>query len=218
MKNRSRVGLGVLVGVVAFIVIALVFYYFFQRFDPYTDQAEPTIPIEVELPAQIKDIFTRITLPLYYLPNNKIIIDELVKYNDLNKDLTSKEIALIDNIWQKSQDTDDFSKQFKTNSIAKELIRFQEIYPEFTEIFISDMRGLVVGMTHKTSDYLQSDEEWWVNSLKKNGQSFHGEFEYDESSQTEAIAVYLPMVNQNNAKVIGVIKVIVTIDSIKAEL
>jgi len=203
MKNRSRVGLGVLVGVVAFIVIALVFYYFFQRFDPYTDQAEPTIPIEVELPAQIKDIFTRITLPLYYLPNNKIIIDELVKYNDLNKDLTSKEIALIDNIWQKSQDTDDFSKQFKTNSIAKELIRFQEIYPEFTEIFISDMRGLVVGMTH---------------SLKKNGQSFHGEFEYDESSQTEAIAVYLPMVNQNNAKVIGVIKVIVTIDSIKAEL
>ena len=74
-------------------------------------------------------------------------------------------------------------------------------------------------MTNKTSDYYQADEDWWIQSYNEGqGKTFHGAIEYDESAKAEAIPLYMPIMDPDTNKAIGVMKVIIDITAIKMEL
>ena len=72
--------------------------------------------------------------------------------------------------------------------------------------------------TNKSSDFLQADEAWWVETFKRGRQGGRtGPIEYDESTGSEAISVYVPLVDAEDA-VIGVIKAVCDLNAIKREL
>lgn len=153
------------------------------------------------------------------LMKKQIIVQAVSKANEKNKLLTKADILKLDSDWQNTKEENDFIKQFLENDAAKELILFQEENPGFKEVFVSDKTGLNVAQTNKTSDFYQADEEWWMKGFDNGkGRAFHGPIEFDESAQSEAIALYVPIFDTQTKKAIGVAKAVLDINSIKAEL
>src|SRR3972149_8445356 len=186
---------------------------------PNKTKTVPENQLKRDLTPEIEEIVSKKTTLITDLVKNQIIIAEVKKSGEKDKNLSATEIASLDQKWQKTEGVDNFIRAFLTNATAKELIKFQEENPEFTEIFVTNTKGLNVGQTNKTSDYLQGDEDWWINSYNQGkGKISHGEIEYDESSQTESIAIYVPVIDLASKQAIGIIKAILDINVIKSEL
>ena len=139
--------------------------------------------------------------------------------NHQNKRLTPREIEKLDQKWRMAKGVDEFIGAFIANDCARHLIAFQKAHDGFAEIFIADAVGLIVGETNKTSDYFQADEEWWVKAYAGGrGKHYYGDIEYDDSAQAEAIALYVPVIDPETQRAIGVIKSIYNISAIIQEL
>lgn len=105
------------------------------------------------------------------------------------------------------------------NPCAETLMAFQEMNPEFVEIFVTDRFGMNVCQTNVTTDYFQADEKWWADTFDHGrGRLSHGAVEYDESAFSEVISIYLPIWNAEKTQVVGVAKAVADIIYIKAEL
>lgn len=147
------------------------------------------------------------------------VIELVEESNAKNDSISLSEIENLDAEWIAAEGINEFIKGFLTNEASQILLEFQDTYDGYPEIFIADSKGLIVGLTNKTSDYYQADEEWWVEAYNNGqGKASHGEIEFDESALSEAIALYIPVMTLNNEKAIGVIKVVVDIIAIKLEL
>ena len=147
------------------------------------------------------------------------LVNFVRRANEKNRDLSDSTINRLDERWQQTEGIDDFIKPFITNDTALFLVAFQEENDVFSEIFVTDKKGLIIGETNKTSDYFQADEEWWVQTFNEGkGKEFYGEIEYDESSRSEAIPIYMPVLDPDSQEVIGVIKAVCDITAIKLEL
>lgn len=153
------------------------------------------------------------------LAESDIVINGVRESNLLNRDLTLSEIKKRDDEWKNADGVNEFIKPFITNRVAQYLIDFQYIHDGFPEIFIADARGLIVAETNKTSDYYQADEDWWVTAYNGGEGKVHfGDIEYDESALSESIAIYVPVIDPETGKAIGVIKALCDIIDIKMEL
>jgi len=149
------------------------------------------------------------------LAEDPLIIKAVRESNQKNRDITLAEILELDDKWKNTEGLDEFIKSFITNECAQYLIDFQKANDGFPEIFVTDEKGLIVAETNKTSDYYQADEDWWINAYNEGrGKSFHGEIEYDESAQAESIALYIPVIEPETQRAIGVIKAICDITAI----
>ncbi len=147
------------------------------------------------------------------------IVETVLRYNEANKDLSADEIQAIDKTWRNTPGFTDLMKEILLNPCSKRLTEFQDKYDGFPEIFVTDAMGLNVGMTNKTTDYYQADEDWWVRaSAGDQGYFYRGEIEYDESAMSESIPVYVPVIDPQTQRAIGVIKAILDIVAIRMEL
>lgn len=153
------------------------------------------------------------------LATNPQIIEIIKRFNEKNQEISISDILKDDKKWKETKGIDDFIKPFIINECAQFLIEFQEQYDEFPEIFITDENGLIVGETNKTSDYYQADEQWWIKAYNNGiGRIYFGKIEYDESAHAEAISIYIPVMDFQYNKAIGVIKAVCDITALKMEL
>lgn len=174
---------------------------------------------EAILAPEVEAVLTKKIQLITEFLQDQTIIDEVKKSNEKNGDLSHNEILRLDKQWRSIEGVDEWINSFLINMVAFKLIEFQEKNYGFPEIFITDMYGLNVGQTNKTTDYYQADEDWWVASFDEGrGRALHGPIEFDESAQAEAIAIYVPIMDPETNKAIGVAKAIVDIVAIKAEL
>jgi len=74
------------------------------------------------------------------------------------------------------------------------------------EVFVTDIKGYNVCMSAETSDYVQSDEGWWLG-VYESEQSGIGRLEYDDSAGAASVAIYLPVKNDSD-QLIGVAKAV----------
>ena len=147
-----------------------------------------------------------------------VIIQAVRDANAAAGALSRSTILEQDRQWQ-AGGMDDLVKTLLTNACAKGLLAFQEAHDGYAEIFVADAQGLVVGATNRTSDYYQADEDWWGQGYAEGrGKVFYGEIEYDESAMSEAIPVYLPVMDPQTGQAIGVMKAVVDVTVIKMEL
>ena len=80
------------------------------------------------------------------------------------------EIAALDKSWKdKKPEIEALIANVERNEVSTHLKSFKQAFPEQVEIFVTDIKGLNIAMTDRTSDYLQADEEWWKSSFN-NGQ------------------------------------------------
>ncbi len=174
---------------------------------------------EAKFNSEVEAILSKKLNLLSELAKNQVVIREVKKANSENKKLTPALINQLDQSWRKSSVNSDTIKPFLTNTLALELIKFQQTHNYLNEIFVTDERGLNVGQTNKTSDYYQADEDWWIKSYAGGkGQAGHSEVEFDDSSQTEGVSLHVPIHDPIDGKVIGVIKALLDINNIKFEL
>ena len=52
----------------------------------------------------------------------------------------------------------------------------------YAEVFLTDARGEIVALSHRTSDYIQDDEDWWQRAVRD--EVYTGDVEYDASAKT----------------------------------
>ena len=85
--------------------------------------------------------------------------------------------------------------------------------PYFAELFFTDSNGFNVALTNPTSDFIQSDEEWWKRAWNQ-GISV-GEVEYDDSAGVWSVEISVRIDNPAGKKPLGVMKTVLAIEPIQ---
>lgn len=125
-----------------------------------------------------------------YTGSDSEIVDQILKL-DMEWVAASDQSVLIENVLE--------------NETANELREFQEIFPNHVELFLTDKYGANIAATNRTSDYYQADEDWWKFAYNfGRGRVFIGRPEFDESSQTFAVDMAIPI--YANEEVAGVLR------------
>lgn len=75
-----------------------------------------------------------------------------------------------------------------------------DIYPE---TYVTNKYGVVIGTTHRTSDYLQADEDWYQAAVAEK-ESWIGEAKYDDSSEMLTITLAV-ILRDENGQFVGVL-------------
>ena len=96
--------------------------------------------------------------------------------------------------------------------LSAELIKFRAQNPENVEVFLTDLPGVSLATTDRTSDYLQSDEGWW-QSAYLNGM-YIGQPEYDASSKTLALNMAVAVRAPESDQIVGVLRTTLNINSL----
>lgn len=185
------------------------------------DEADSSLEFlgEIILSKEVEAILDKKSLSIEGLVLDPVITSEVKKANRANEGLSLPKILELDQRWRNGEKAGSFIMSFLENSVAVKLTEFQEANPGFREIFVTDEHGLNVGQTNKTTDYYQADEEWWVRAYNSGeGKTYHGLVEFDESAQTEAVSIYVPIRDPDTGRAIGVTKAVLSIAAIKAEL
>ncbi len=81
--------------------------------------------------------------------------------------------------------------------------------PHFAEIFITDELGFNVALSNPTTDFVQSDENWWQKAWA-SGFSV-GEIEFDASANVWAVDLAVVIRDKTNRNPIGVMKAVLSI-------
>jgi methyl-accepting chemotaxis protein len=121
---------------------------------------------------------------------------------------TDAEIAVLDQDWKDGKAyIDPIAQAIEANELTAYLKEFVSKNPEEVEVFVTDIKGLNIAMTDRTSDFLQSDEGWWTSTYANGlGNPFIAQVEYDDSSKAYAMNIGAPVFDPDTQKVIGVLR------------
>lgn len=133
------------------------------------------------------------------------LLIEAVRAQNL-KDTSLEEIKRIDAEWLGGK-SDDLATTLLTNPAGRflhERLRKNELL--YTEAFLCDNKGAVVGEHPKTSDYWQGDEDKFIQSYNNGeGRDYIGAVKFDESTRTYSVQVSVPVLD--DGMTIGVLVV-----------
>ena len=85
--------------------------------------------------------------------------------------------------------------------------------PYFAEIFFTDRNGFNVALTNPTSDFVQSDEDWWQRAWS-HGISV-GEIDYDESAGVWSVDISIRIDGSESGTPLGVMKTVLAIEPVQ---
>ena len=85
--------------------------------------------------------------------------------------------------------------------------------PYFAEVFFTDRNGYNVALTNPTSDFVQSDEDWWQSAWSR-GLSV-GEIEYDDSAGVWSTDISLRIADPDSEQPLGVMKTVLAIEPVQ---
>jgi hypothetical protein len=182
-------------------------------------ETPPPAAAQPALGDDIEQLLTKKAQLVAGLVGDPVIVEAVRESNRLNQGLSMQRIQELDKKWMAAAGEDQWVGSFMTNPAAKRLSEFQKSHAGFAEVFVADAKGLNVCQTNKTSDYYQADEDWWVVAFNDGkGKTHRSRIEYDESSRTRAISIYVPVMDPERAVAIGVCKAVVDLDALGQEL
>lgn len=153
---------------------------------------------------------------LFDMVGDERIVDSLNRANNENAHLTPARIAALDTEWQQGIDRAGIIHTIENDVATDALMSFQRRHPQFVEIFITDVKGLNVAQTNRTSDYYQADEAWWIAAYRDgSGHSFIGDIEYDDSARQWVVPLSIPVYSERGS-VIGVVKALIDSNRVRS--
>ena len=117
---------------------------------------------------------------------------------------------------------EDLEKQFATTkslNTNENLDRYlQKVvrYSSIVEIFLTERNGFVVAFSNLTSDFVQSDESWWQNSL--SGRRTIEGFGFDKSANTNVIEIAETIKDPRTGEFLGVTKAGISVKTLNADI
>lgn len=162
-------------------------------------------------PEQLEVVLATKIRAVKRLAANPAVVDAVKAQNA--EDTNIEQIKQVDREWRSTKALTAFKRSLQRNPAGKFLRRHVRRNPTYGEAFLTDKRGANVAAYPATSDYWQGDETKFTASYDDGkGKVFIGDVEYDESSQTHAAQVSVPVTDQGKA--IGVLVVGVQLDYI----
>ncbi|MBN1370965.1 MAG: GAF domain-containing protein [Anaerolineaceae bacterium] len=118
----------------------------------------------------------------------------------------------LDIQWATAPNDDPLVVEVTKHRLVLELQDFQNAFPSFVEVFVTNKFGAVVASTARTSDYYQADEVWWQAAYKDGtGNIFVGEPDWDPSILKLGSIIAVPIYSHTSDEVIGVLRATVDI-------
>lgn len=118
-------------------------------------------------------------------------------------------IAELDREWQQSgAAVADRLKLLETpaSRFLADLIKNDSIY---REVLVTDRYGRLVAASNLTSDYMQADEDWWMNAWDEGrGRVAVTDVRRDESARVYAFEIAVPVYDPDDRQVAGIMKVV----------
>ena len=161
-------------------------------------------------------------LELFQLFSQDPILHEVLR--ESNKEFEQRDdienfIDVLDQEWVSipKEDVTPFMESLINNNAANKLREFQSFYEDrygynvIGEIFVTNAYGANVAQTGKTTDYKQSDEDWW-NQGKQHG-FWVKDVEYDESANIFSND-FVIRIDDENGNMLGVMKVVLNVKEI----
>ncbi len=133
-----------------------------------------------------------------------------------SKKMSLASIKKADDKWKATKDLTPFKKSLQESPVGKFLKQKIGLNKSiYSEAFLTDNQGANVAAYPATSDYWQGDEAKWSKSFNGgNGVIFFGDVELDESSNTYATQVSVPV--KDGGKTIGVLIIGIQLSYIEA--
>ena len=143
-----------------------------------------------------------------------------MNYEGKAEDEIKSMIATQDQQWKDGDPAIDDLVNMILNSVSsREINTFMKSYPDEVEVFLTDIRGLNIGMSARTGDYLQGDEGWWEKAFNNgSGAVSVSPVEYDDSSKTYGMNIGVPVRDFNGEQVIGVLRGTVNVTALFNDL
>lgn len=85
--------------------------------------------------------------------------------------------------------------------------------PDFAEAFFTDQSGWNVALTNPTSDFVQSDEDWWLQAWRHKISV--GKVEYDESAGVWSLDISIRIDDSVDQTPLGVLKSVLSIKPVQ---
>lgn len=124
-----------------------------------------------------------------------------------DEELTLEVIKERDRKWTQTDKLNNLKYALQTNDAGRLLRSYVDSNSAFNEAFLTDNQGANVAAYPPTSDYWQGDEEPWKVAFNEgNGDIYVGSVNWDENSDTEAVNVATPVLD-NDGSAIGVLVV-----------
>jgi len=95
------------------------------------------------------------------------------------------------------------ARSLDVDPAAQAFLRQVAARSDLAEMFVTESHGFNVVTTNRTSDFVQSDEEWWQRASR--GEFYQGEAVFDSSAGVISLEMAAPVVNRAGRRV-GVIK------------
>jgi hypothetical protein len=137
------------------------------------------------------------------------------KQNEQNRSLS--EIKKLDKAWIASGPDYALKQSMSANPVGKFLKNvITNNNAKYNEAFLTDAQGANVAAHPITSDYWQGDETKFTAAFANGkGDIYIGDIEFDESTQTNAVQISVPV--KYNSQAIGVLVMGVKVDHILAD-
>ena len=142
-------------------------------------------------------------------------IDELVVSAARNGHDQHAAVGLVNLPIEQIEDRFRIQKSLGTSPEADAWLQRQvAASPHFVEVFFTDRNGFNVALTNPTSDFVQSDEDWWQNAWSR-GISI-GEVEFDDSAGAWSIEISVRIEDPDTGDAVGVMKTVLGIEPLQA--
>ena len=135
------------------------------------------------------------------------VVDALKKSNVASRKLSLQEILERDRRWQLAEG-DEIIGELTDRECSAAIRRLARSFEGYAEILVTDLRGVNVCVTGRTTDYYQADEDWWQDANRSN-KPISGRLEYDESAGEVGVPAYLPVFDPAVGTRIGAAKAII---------
>lgn len=158
----------------------------------YTAQAESGLSRY-----EIQNLLRHKIAELKQLASRPDVISAVLQSNQQNTPVET--ILKIDREWSNYSINHPYKEKMYSTSTGKIIRQFVEHEESsFSEILLTDNQGANVAAWPITTDYWQGDEAKWHRSFNNgNGEDYIGNVEFDESSQSKAIQVSIPVVHES---------------------
>jgi hypothetical protein len=148
--------------------------------------------------------------------NDPAVISAIKAQNEKNAALDEAAIDTLDKQWRAEAKAGggDLVNGVLANALSKFLTEKKNASDKaISEVFVMDNKGLNVGQSDVTSDYMQGDEAKWQKTFGTGGEAvFIDDVEFDESSQTFQSQVSATIMDGGQA--IGAITIGLNVESL----
>lgn len=145
-----------------------------------------------------------------WLASNEIV-DAIKAQNTKHAKLNADTIDALDQKWRAEAKAGE--GELVNSLLGNDLSRFLSAKKAahdttITEIFVMDNKGLNVGQSDVTSDYMQGDEAKWTQTFGTGGQAvFIDEVEFDDSTQSFQSQISATIIDPATGQAIGAITI-----------